>query len=246
MSLLDVDARGEYTRRATHRSWSIAGDLGRVQRDAEGNVYTYPAPGVTLVRNPVSKSNIIYRVNTDTGVMAAFAELPREVPEASNNPFGLLALTLDCEQNALYAASVYGSTPGDERGRIARVDLASGAVRVVKRDIDALSLAVIRDDGEKRLLVGSARSGMVTSFPIADDGSVGEQERIEIDLQTIPRFGDRKPRSLRVDAAGSLLVRAMPFEFTLLPRNEDNIADFKLRRAMPYRDASSRWLALDP
>ena len=73
VSLLDVDARGEYTRRATHPSWSIAGDLGRVQRDADGNVYTYPAPAVTLVRNPFDKSNIIYRVNTDSGVMVAFA-----------------------------------------------------------------------------------------------------------------------------------------------------------------------------
>ncbi len=215
----DVSPQGQRGRSTQHESWAQAGYLGRVQRDRDGNLYTYPAPSVTLVYNPVERANIIYRVDSDNGVMAPFVELPKEAAATEQNPFGLLALALDCEHDALYAASVFGSTASSEKGVLARIDLKTKGVQIVKRGIDALSLLVAFDDRGKRLYVGTARDNTVVSFAINKDGSLEGEEAVEIKLDDIPAAQDKRARVLRIDGRGRMYVRAIPFEFTLAARS---------------------------
>lgn len=215
----DVTPQGRPGRSTQHESWTQGGFLGRVQRDRDGNVYTYPAPSVTLAFNPVEKSNIVYRVDSETGVMTPFAELPKAAPATEQNPFGLLALALDCEQNALYAASVYGSTASAENGVIAKIDLTTQAVTIVRRGLDALSLLIAFDQGEKRLFVGSARDNAIISYAIGKDGSLGASETVEIRLDEIAAAQDKRARVLRIDGRGRLYVRAIPFEYNLAARS---------------------------
>jgi hypothetical protein len=225
----DVQQDGRPGRSTQHETWTQGGFLGRVQRDKEGNIYTYPAPNVTLAENPVEKANIVYRVESETGVMAPFVELPKAAPATEQNPFGLLALALDCEQNALYAASVYGSTASTENGVIAKIDLATKAVTIVKKNIDALSLLVAFDGRGKRLYVGTARDNAVVSYSFNKDGSLAGDESIEIKLDEIQVAQDKRPRVLRVDGRGRMYVRAIPFEYNLaarttIPTTEMNFA----------------------
>jgi hypothetical protein len=215
----DVSPQGQPGRSTQHETWTQAGFLGRVQRDRDGNMYTYPAPSVTLVNNPVEKSNIVYRVESETGVMAPFAELPKEGPATEQNPFGLLSLALDCEQNALYASSVYGSTASSENGIIAKIDLKTKEVTVVRRGIDALSLLVAFDGRGKRLYAGAARDNAVVSFAINKDGSLGKDETVEIKLDDVQAAQDKRARVLRVDGRSRMYVRAIPFEYTLAARS---------------------------
>jgi hypothetical protein len=214
----DVTPQGQPGRSQQHESWAQAGYLGRVQRDKEGNIYTYPAPSVTLVYNPVEKANIIYRVESETGVMAPFVELPKEAPATERNPFGLLSLTLDCEQQALYASSVYGSTSTTEKGVIARIDLKTKEVKIVKRGIDALSLLVAFDERGKRLYAGASRDNAVVSYGFKKDGTLADDETVEIKLDDVKSAQDKRARVLRVDGRGRMYVRAIPFEYTLNAR----------------------------
>ncbi|MGL5001641.1 MAG: hypothetical protein ACRDAM_01745 [Casimicrobium sp.] len=214
----DINAQGQRGRSTQHETWAQAGYLGRVQRDKDGNIYTYPAPSVTLVYNPVEKANIVYRVESDTGVMAPFVELPKEAAATEQNPFGLLSLTLDCEGNALYASSVYGSTASSEKGVIARIDLATKEVKVLKRGIDALSLLVAFDGRGKRLYVGTARDNLVISYGVKKDGSLADDEAVEIKLDDVKSAQDKRPRVMRVDGRGRMYVRAIPFEYNLAAR----------------------------
>jgi hypothetical protein len=219
MIVTDVTAQGQKGRSSQHESWKQAGALGRVQRDRDGNIYTYPVPSVSLVNNPVEKANIVYRIESETGVMAPFAELPKVAPATEQNPFGLLALALDCEANALYAASIYGSTASSENGVIARIDLTTKEINELKRGIDALSILVAFDGRGKRLYVGTARDNVVVSYGFKKDGTLADDEAIEIKLDDVKSAQDKRARVLRVDGRGRLYVRAIPFEYTLAARS---------------------------
>ncbi len=229
MSVVDVDLQGRLGRRTQHESWSSAGYLGRVQRDSAGNVYTYPAPAVSLSFNPVEKANIIYRVDSISGEMTPFVELPKAAAATERNPYGVLALALDCEQQALYAASVYGSTSSVEHGVIVRIDLKTKAVKVVKQGFDALALTVVRTPQGKRLFVGSARDNAVVSYGLDERGELVGEERVEIRLDTFDTAQDKKPRVLRASNLGELYVRAIPFDYTLTARTVTPTAELRFR-----------------
>lgn len=214
----DVTQQGQPGRSQQHESWAQAGYLGRVQRDKDGNIYTYPAPSVSLVYNPIEKANIIYRIESETGVMAPFVEIPKEAAASERNPFGLLSLTLDCEQQALYASSVYGSTASSEKGVIARIDLKTKEVKIIKRGIDALSLLVAFDERGKRLYAGASRDNAVVSYGFNKDGTLADDETVEIKLDDVKSAQDKRARVLRVDGRGRMYVRAIPFEYTLNAR----------------------------
>jgi hypothetical protein len=218
LQVTDVSPQGQLGRTTQHESWMQAGYLGRVQRDRDGHLYTYPAPSVTLVHNPIEKANIVYRVESATGVMQPFAELPKAAPATEQNPFGLLALTLDCQQNALYAASVFGSTVSTENGVIAKIDVQTRAVTIVRRGIDALSLLVVFDHRGKRLFAGAARDNVIVSYGINADGSLADDETVEIKLDEVSAAQDKRARVLRVDGRGRMYVRSIPFEYTLAAR----------------------------
>jgi hypothetical protein len=226
LSLLDVDGKGKFTSRVQHPTWKQAGFLGRVQRDKDGNVYAYPVPAVSINDNPPEKANVLYRVDSKTGLMAPFAELPKLHAPTANNPFGILAVALDCEQNALYVSTIMGSTASAEKGAIARVSLADASVRIVKKDIDALSLAVVsKAAGGKRLLVGLARDNAVVSYAMTTDGALAETAASEISLDEFSIAADKRPRVMRVDPQGKLTVRSTPFDYTLAARTSVPISE---------------------
>jgi hypothetical protein len=219
ITVAEMDAKGGVTRRGQHPSWASAGYMGRILRDGEGFVYTYPVPSFSLEHNPPDKANIIYRVDSETAVMTPFVEIKSDKKPNTRNPFGLLALAIDCAQNALYAASVMGSTSSEEHGVIARIDLATREVKIVKRGVDALSLAVGAGQGARRLYVGTARDNTIVSFAIDTQGNLAESSNLEVDLDQFPTAQDKRARVLRWLPKGQLSVRAIPFDFTLAVRS---------------------------
>jgi hypothetical protein len=218
-SVVEFDEKGNVARRGQHPSWARAGYLGRIQRDSRGNIFTYPTPGFTVAHNPPDKANILYKIDTDSGLMEPFVEIDSGQKPNARNPFGLLALALDCTQNVLYAATVMGSTIDEERGAIVRVSLLDKGVKIVKSGIDALSLTVFATADGPRLLVGLARDNAVVSYAIKKDGTLADEAVNEINLDDFPAAQDKRPRILRVNRDGSLFVRAVPFEYTLAVRS---------------------------
>ncbi|MCB0132045.1 MAG: hypothetical protein KDD78_14400, partial [Caldilineaceae bacterium] len=132
-------------------SWDDAGSLGSWVYDRQGNIYVAPAPFVSLELNPPDLQNRIYRIDTDTGKMTLFAELPAAAPPSGDNPFGVLGLFYDCDTESLYAGSVAGSTGTDEVGRLFQIDVADGTVIDTLEGIDAMGVGVFNHPDGKRL-----------------------------------------------------------------------------------------------
>jgi sugar lactone lactonase YvrE len=225
-------------------SWDDAGYLGPITFDGDGNVYVAPVPRISLVDNPPEKQNIIYRVDTDTGVMSEFLSLPAPEPPSSSNPFGVLGLTHDCDTHSLYATSVAGSTRSRELGRIYRIDPSTGQVVSHFDDVDALGIGVFNGAHGKRLYFGSARVAEVRSIALDEHGDFVGEPRAEFSIIALSGGRDEKARRMSFDSAGGMLLYGVEFNFNLVATSEPLQTLYRFR----YNPSQDGWelLAIEP
>ncbi|MEZ4862890.1 MAG: hypothetical protein R3C14_16350 [Caldilineaceae bacterium] len=197
-------------------SWEAAGYLGHVILDRNGDVYTFPAPYVSLIDNPPELQNIIYRIDSTTAKMTRFYTLTATTPVTPENPFGLMGLAYDCDTNSLYASSVAGSTRTEALGQIVRLDLASREVRFRYEGVDAFGLSLYAGADGKRLYYGLARAPEIYSIGVDAAGDLLDDARLEITLPD-PTL---KARRVIFSREGTLQVRSRPFDFNLIVTSE--------------------------
>lgn len=197
-------------------TWDDAGNLGPYVLDGLGNVWTAPVPLTSLEQNPPDQQNKIYLVDTNTAKMSEYVELAPARPPSEFNPFGIVGLAYDCETNSLYAASLMGSTPTEEVGRIFRIDLDDNTASLVLEGADVMGVGVAEAPDGKRLYYGLARSGEVRSLPLNSSGDAAGDSRTEFALTTLvgSATNDRAQR-IAVDADGNLEIKGVEFNYSL-------------------------------
>jgi len=198
-----------------HPTWDDAHHLAAYVLDAEGNIFVAPAPFVSLDENPPEEQNNIYKIDTNTAVMSLYMKLPWAAPPNTQNPFGVMGLTYDCETNSLYASSVAGSTYDQEKGRIFQIDLSKDEIVNQLQGVDALGLGIHRGVTAKRLYFGSARNSSVRSVVLAEDGAIGEKQRLEFYLQQAPGGKDERAKRVQFPQKTKMLVKGIEFNYTL-------------------------------
>ena len=197
-------------------TWDDAGNLGPYVLDGLGNVWTAPVPLTSLELNPPEQQNTIYRVDTNTAKMVKYVELLPARPPSEFNPFGIVGLAYDCETNSLYAASLMGSTPTEEVGRVFRVDLDENTATIVLEGVDVMGVGVADTTEGKRLYYGLARSGEVRSLPLDANGDTAGDSRLEFSLGTLAGGNaiDR-PQRITIDTDGNLEIKGVEFNYSL-------------------------------
>lgn len=197
-------------------TWDDAGNLGPYVLDGQGNLWTAPVPLTSLELNPPELQNRIYRVDTNTAKMAEYVELAPARPPSEFNPFGIVGLTYDCETNSLYAASLMGSTPTEQVGRVFRVDLDENIASLVLEGVDVMGVGVAEGPDGKRLYYGLARSGEVRSLPLDGSGDVAGDSRPEFSLAVLSGSATNdRPQRISVDGDGNLEVKGVEFNYSL-------------------------------
>lgn len=216
-----------------HPSWSQFGFLGPITYDAAGNVYVAPTANISLLDNPPEQQNTIYKADTDSGVLSEYLKLPPAAPLTTQNPFGILGLTYDCDTHSLYASSVAGSTRRQELGQIVRIDSDTGQVLDRLPGTDAIGLAIFQGPHGKRLYFGPARSPEVRSVALDEQGRFSGPARLEFKM---PGLAD-KVRRLVFDAQGGLQLVGVPFDFTLTATSDELQSQYHFA----YDEASDTW-----
>lgn len=211
-SMVEIDANGQTVRSYQHPSWDDAGYLGHVVLDRGGNVYTFPAPYVSLIENQPELQNIIYHIDSTTAEMTRFYTLTAAAPPSEANPFGIMGLAYDCDTESLYAASVAGSTRDQTLGQIIRLDLATKEVRFRYEGVDAFGLGLYIGPTGKRLYYGLTRAPEIYSIGVDEAGDLQDDVKLEI---TLPD-ATMKARRLIFTTDGTLQVRSRPFDFNLI------------------------------
>ncbi len=218
--LRELDQNGNITRSYQDPTWSSAGYLGALQHDELGNVYLIPMPFISVLENPPAKANIISRIDTDTGKLLPFVELPAAAPLTSQNVYGLMDITYDCDTRYLYASSVLGSTPDHVAGRIFQIDPSTGTVLSILDGIDAIGLGIFNDPQGKRLYFGLARASEVYSVSLDNNGSFGSDIRLELSLVGLGTKTNERARTIAFQGPSQLVIKTLQFDFNLVAPSE--------------------------
>jgi hypothetical protein len=198
-----------------HPSWDDAGNIGPSVLDRAGHIYVAPVAQVSLYLNPPDEQNKVYQINTDTGVMSDYINLPWPQPFSGQNPFGVVGLAYDCDTNSLYVASVAGSTREAELGRIYQIDLNSAKIVNQLDHVDALGVGVFNGSQGKRLYYGSARNPDVYSIALASNGEFVGSPRLEFSLAALEGGSYDNAHRIRFTRDNEMEIKGIEFDFRL-------------------------------
>ncbi len=233
----EADPDGEVLQ---HETWDDAGMLGPYLLDRNGNIFTAPVPLTSLELNPPAEQNKLYLIDSETGEMSLFLELPAAQTPSTQNPFGVLGLAYDCETNSLYASSVAGSGPTEKVGRIYQIDLDSGEVINQLEGIDAIGIGIFRGAEGKRLYFGAARTPQLFSIALDEAGAFVSEPRTEFSLSEFPGLLNQRIRRVTFTRPNEMEFRTTEFNFSL------RIASQPLGQVvtMTYDPAADSWTLL--
>lgn len=219
-------------------SWTKAGWLSGISLDAAGNVYTIPAPLVSVLDNPPQNQNSIFRIDAQTGIMQKWLQLPLKKYESGNSPYGLMGISFDCNSGTLFAASIAGSKRFQEKGIIYSIEALSKKIKDSLVGIDAIGLTLYFDPaGKKRLLFGKARTGEIWSIVIDQNARFLKNSlQKELSLEGLGPRGDDKARKIRY-ANGILSINGIAFNYNLQASSEkpETVYDFK------WQEGNKKW-----
>ncbi|MFM7582728.1 MAG: hypothetical protein ACKO9F_08445 [Caldilinea sp.] len=196
-------------------TWDDAGDLGPYVYDRRGNFYVGPSPRTNLALNPVDKQNIVYRIDSQSAVMAPYLTLPAGLPPSSSNPFGTMGIAYDCETESLYVTSVAGSTATEEVGRLYRIDLTTGLVVDQLDGFDGFGVSVFNGVEGKTLYLGSARRSEVYTVTLDAAGNFVGLPQLYTNTTALAGGDSRKVRRIQFTPDNRMVWSALDFDFTL-------------------------------
>ena len=226
----------EGERKYQHPSWKFAGSLAPITRDGRGNTFAAPAPWIDVLENKPDEQNKVYRVDGQTQEMKLFSDLPKAVAPTSQNPYGVLGLSFDCDTNSLYASSVSGSTRSEISGRIFQLS-ADGKVLSQLEKTDAIGLAVFNSAKDKRLYFGQARNSEIWSIALDEKGNFAGEARQEVSMENLGTRGDDKARRINFSPQNEMIVFGIEFGFNLIAPTEKQETIYRFR----YDAAKDVW-----
>lgn len=195
-----------------HPSWDDAGYLGPIAYDAAGNVYAAPTPRLSLVDNPLAGAATLWRADSVSGELRPFVTLPGAASQ--RNPFGVIGLFYACGLDTLYAGSVLGSTPGEQRGGVVAISLPDGAQTPILSGTDVLGVLLVRQGAGYTLYAGLARSPALIALPLDSRGRPSGPPATMLDLTAAGATPQERARKLRL-VGDQLLVDLVPFAYSL-------------------------------
>jgi hypothetical protein len=216
-----------------HPTWDDASYLGAIAYDRAGNVYAAPAPRLSLADNPLAGAATLWRADTATGELRPFVTLPGAASE--RNPFGVLGLFYACDTDTLYAGSVLGSTPSQERGGVIAIQLPDGAQTPLLSDTDVMGVLVVHQGAGYTLYAGLARRSEVVALPLDAQGRPSGPPAALLDLTVAGATPQERARKLRL-VGDKLVIDLVPFTFSLQPNATDAP---QVRRAVWDWDAAA-------
>ena len=229
----DLNEQGQPTRVFTNPTWSDAGWLGHITFDQGGNAYVFPSPRVSLIDNPPEQQNTLWRLDSKTADFKPWLALTSTLPPSSENPFGLMGTTLDCDTGTLYAATVAGSTRAAEAGQIVRINLATREILGDYKGVDPFGMGIFTTAKGKRLYYGLARQPQVYSIELNELGEFVSEPRLEVTMSDTTF----RPWRVQFDTSGQMVVRGLIFNFNLAATSERK----ETRDVYAYDAASDTW-----
>jgi len=207
---------GSKLQRVIHRKgWEAYGYLGTYALDEKGTLYLTPMPYISIHRDTFALQTNIYRMDTRTGKLSKWMHLDDVKPSASN-PYGIISIVYDCDTGTLWVSAIDQSDYQVQKGVIYHIDPVHKKVLETIGGIDALTLALLRTDQGRYLLVGSAREPALLAYPL--DEPVKQDMKPQRVLK-LPN-PDERIRKIKVVGRNYLRLEAIPFSYSLVAQTD--------------------------
>ena len=193
------------------KQWEQYAHFSTYALDTVGNIYLIPTPYISIRPTTFTLQKNLFRLDTMTGKISIFMDFDDVHPRA-DNPYGLSAITYDCDDGTLWVASIDESDYRHQRGVIYHID--SDRKRIVQRvkGFDALTLRMVHTSKGKFLLAGSARDNGLYAFDIAGGKGLDSTPHKLLELPD-PNGHIRK---INLQAENQLELQSIPFSYSLV------------------------------
>jgi hypothetical protein len=197
--------------RAVHiKAWERFDYFGGYALDRSGNMYLAPMPFISVKPYTFNLQKNIYKLDSKNGKLSIWLTLD-EVKATSNNPFGIISIVYDCDDNSLWVSSIDKSDYFHSRGTIYHIDIASKKILQKVEGIDALSLQLLKSEKGKYLLAGVANDNTLIALEIKNSKLLSTP----IKLFELPNE-EEHIRKIRVVGKNHLRIQTIPFSYNLI------------------------------
>jgi hypothetical protein len=178
--------------------------------DTEGNIYLVPTPFISILPTTFNLQKNIYKLDSKTGKISIFMHFDDIVPTAIN-PYGLNAITYDCEDKTIWIAAIDESNYQEQKGVIYHINPKTKEILQKVEGFDVLSMTIIKSKKNKYLLVGSARDNGLYAYKIIN----AKLSSSPYKLLELPSANEHI-RKIKVTSKNRLELQSIPFSYTLI------------------------------
>ncbi len=202
------------------KTWEDFDYFSTYALDPKGNIYLSPMPFVSIKPRTFEFQKNIYFLDTNSGNLSVWKSL-EEVKATPNNPFGVIALVYDCDDNTLWVSAIDESSYDKSRGVIYHINIASKKIVQKVEGVDALSLSLLKSSKGKFLLFGDARKNALFSFKV-QNGKLSSNAKKLLELPSL----NEHIRKIKIRGKNLLELQTIPFSYSLIAqtsRGEDRV-----------------------
>ena len=192
------------------RQWEQYEHFSTYTLDDQGNIYLVPTPYISIHPTTFNLQKNIYKLDTVTGRLSIFMHFDDVLPSA-RNPYGLNAITYDCDDGTLWVAAIDESDYQSQKGVIYHINLKTKEIYQKVDGVDVLSMAIVRSSKGKYLLVGSARDNGLYAYTIRDK----KLQDTATKLLELPNPNEHI-RKIKVIGKNRLELQSIPFSYALI------------------------------
>lgn len=192
------------------KEWERYDALGTYTIDNIGDIYLTPNPFISIKPSTFNLQKAIYKIDSKSGKLTRWLEID-DVRPNPNNPYGLISIVFDCDNNSLIASSIDESNYKAQKGIIYEINPKTQDIinRIV--GFDALTINILHTKNNKYLLAGSARDNGVYAFVF--DGNKLIDTSYKLFNLPNPMLRVRK---IRVIGKNTIKLEAIKFNYSLV------------------------------
>ena len=207
---------GQNMSQAVHlKTWEQFDHFSTYALDPVGDVYLTPMPYISIKEKTFEFQKNIYRLDSNSGKLEIWMSL-EDVHAGANNPYGVIALEYDCDDNSLWVSAIDETDYDNNRGVIYHIDIVSKKILQKVEGVDALSLRLLKSDKGNFLLAGMARKGELYAYSIVDKKMTLKSLKL-LELTDV----NQRIRKITVYAKNSLKLQTLPFAYSLVALTQE-------------------------
>ena len=192
------------------KQWEQYEHFSTYSVDEKGNVYLVPTPFISIRPTTFNLQKKLYKLDTQSGKVFIFMHFEDVIPSA-NNPYGINAITYDCDDKTLWVAAIDESNYESQKGVIYHINPQTKEILQKVEGFDVLSMTIVTSKKGKFLLVGSARDNGLYAYTI-DKGKLSATAQKLLELPVANEY----IRKIKVKGQNLLELQSIPFSYALI------------------------------